>query len=155
VNQHIRSPWSVRLALGATLVTVALAAAAAAGTWSFAPTPAEQRAIASISADSLKAHLAFLSSNPLQGRAAGTLGLDVAAEYIASQFRRAGLKPVGDDGYFQTTPRVSLSPNPSGYRCAIESGGKTIEVAPSHFALSAGLAQAAAEALDRIHRVPR
>ena len=29
-------------------------------------------------------------------------GLDLAAEYIAAQFRRAGLEPVGDDGYFQT-----------------------------------------------------
>jgi len=93
-----------------------------------------------ISAGSLKAHLAFLSSTPLQGRRAGLLGLDVAAEYIASQFRRAGLRPVGDDGYFQTTPRVRLSPNPDGYRCALESGGKTIEIAPSQFALSAGLA---------------
>jgi len=150
VNQHPRSSWAVRPAFCATVVTVALAAAAAAGTWSFKPTPAEQRAIASISADSLKAHLAFLSSNPLQGRGAGTLGLDVAAEYIASHFRRAGLKPVGDDGYFQTTPRVRLSPNPDGYRCAIESGDMTIEVAPSQFALSAGLA-ASGNAIRETH----
>jgi hypothetical protein len=140
MRRHIRPSWSARLASCAAVVTVALAAAAAAGTWSFKPTSAERRAIASISAASLKAHLAFFSSNPLQGRGAGTLGLDVAAEYIASQFRRAGLTPVGDDGYFQTTPRVRLSPNPDGYRCAIESGGTTIEVEPSQFALSAGLA---------------
>ena len=29
-------------------------------------------------------------------------GLDIAGEYIASQFRRLGLEPAGDDGYFQT-----------------------------------------------------
>lgn len=29
------------------------------------------------------------------------MGQRVAAEYIAAQFRRAGLKPAGDDGYFQ------------------------------------------------------
>jgi Zn-dependent M28 family amino/carboxypeptidase len=28
--------------------------------------------------------------------------LDIAGEYIASQFRRLGLEPAGDDGYFQT-----------------------------------------------------
>lgn len=150
VNQHTRSSWSARLALCAAVVSVALATAAAAGTWSFKPSAVERRAIASISAGSLRAHLAFLSSNPLQGRAAGTLGLDVAAEYIAGQFRRAGLKPVGDDGYFQTTPRVRLSPNPDGYRCVIESGGKAIEVAPSQFALSAGLA-ASGNAIRETH----
>ncbi|MCA1633684.1 MAG: M28 family peptidase [Acidobacteria bacterium] len=34
--------------------------------------------------------------------------LDLAAEYIAAQFRRAGLEPAGDDGYFQTA-KSSLS----------------------------------------------
>lgn len=29
----------------------------------------------------------------------------VAAEYIAAQFRRAGLEPAGDDGYFQTASK--------------------------------------------------
>jgi len=85
VNQHTRSSWSVRLVFCATVVTVTVAAAAAAGTWSFKPTRAEQRAIALISAGSLRAHLAFLSSNPLQGRGAGTLG--VPAHTICGTFQ--------------------------------------------------------------------
>lgn len=55
-----------------------------------------------ISEDSLRGHLSFIASDLLEGRATPSPGLDIAAEYIAAQFRRAGLEPVGDDGYFQT-----------------------------------------------------
>jgi Zn-dependent M28 family amino/carboxypeptidase len=55
-----------------------------------------------VSADSLRGNLSFLASDLLEGRATPSRGLDLAAEYIAAQFRRAGLEPAGDDGYFQT-----------------------------------------------------
>src|SRR5437762_9490200 len=56
-----------------------------------------------ITARSLRGHLSFLASDLLEGRSTPSRGLDLAAEYIAAQFRRAGLDPAGDDGYFQTT----------------------------------------------------
>jgi hypothetical protein len=55
-----------------------------------------------ISADSLRGHLSFIASDLLEGRGTPSRGQDLAAEYIAAQFRRAGLEPVGDDGYFQS-----------------------------------------------------
>ncbi|MEP7343231.1 MAG: M28 family peptidase [Acidobacteriota bacterium] len=61
-----------------------------------------------ISADSLRGHLSFIASDALEGRNTPSRGLDIAAEYIAAQFRRAGLEPAGDAvtsgerGYFQT-----------------------------------------------------
>lgn len=55
-----------------------------------------------ISAQSLRGHLSFLSSDLLEGRGTPSRGVDLAAEYIAAQFRRAGLEAAGDDGYFQT-----------------------------------------------------
>ena len=55
-----------------------------------------------ISADSLRGHLSFIASDLLEGRATPSRGLDLAAEYIAAQFRRAGLEPAGDDGFYQT-----------------------------------------------------
>src|SRR5262249_12525836 len=58
--------------------------------------------------DSLRGHLSFIASDALEGRGTPSRGLDIAAEYIAAQFRRAGLEPVGDEGYFQTT---SLQPH--------------------------------------------
>ncbi|HEX5430504.1 MAG TPA: M28 family peptidase [Bryobacteraceae bacterium] len=63
----------------------------------------DQSALAGhISANSLRGHLSFLASDLLQGRATPSRGLDIAAEYIAAQFRRAGLEPAGDHEYFQT-----------------------------------------------------
>jgi len=64
------------------------------------PTPAE-RIAAHVRPDDLKADVSFLASDALQGRATPSPGLDMAAEYIAAQFRRAGLEPAGDEGYFQ------------------------------------------------------
>lgn len=66
-------------------------------------TSERKAALARVDADSLKSHVSFLASDALEGRATPSKGLDLAAEYIASQFRRAGLEPAGDDGYFQTT----------------------------------------------------
>jgi hypothetical protein len=62
-----------------------------------------------ISADSLRGHLSFIASDLLEGRNTPSRGLEIAAEYIAAQFRRAGLEPVGEagsagnEGYFQTS----------------------------------------------------
>src|ERR1700728_3506995 len=65
-------------------------------------TPQMQSIMDRISADSLRGHLSFIASDLLEGRDTPSRGLDLAAEYIAAQFRRAGLEAIGDDGYFQT-----------------------------------------------------
>ncbi len=53
-------------------------------------------------------HIKFLSSDELQGRGNGSTGLERAADYIAMQFRAAGLEPGGDDRtYFQKFELVS------------------------------------------------
>jgi Zn-dependent M28 family amino/carboxypeptidase len=62
----------------------------------------DQAVLDRITADSLRGHLSFIASDLLEGRDTPSRGLDIAAEYIAAQFRRAGLEPAGDDGYFQT-----------------------------------------------------
>ena len=44
-----------------------------------------------------------LADDAMQGRGPGSEGHEAAAEYIAEQFREAGLEPAGDDGsYFQS-----------------------------------------------------
>ncbi len=68
--------------------------------------PATQSVLNSISADSLRGNLSFLASDALKGRFTPSPELDVAAEFIASQFRKAGLEPGGDQGYFQTARMV-------------------------------------------------
>lgn len=54
-------------------------------------------------AGAIEAHMAYLASDELEGREAGTPGYDKAADYVAGEFARLGLAPAGDDGtYFQT-----------------------------------------------------
>ena len=53
----------------------------------------------------LEAHITFLADDLLRGRQPGTPGYDIAAAYVASQFRQMGLQPAGDGGsYFQAVP---------------------------------------------------
>jgi aminopeptidase YwaD len=56
-----------------------------------------------------------LASPAMEGRASGTAGADRAAQYIADQFRRIGLRPAGDAGTylqrFTVLTRVRLGPD--------------------------------------------
>lgn len=51
-----------------------------------------------ISEKNLRKHVAYLASDKLEGRGTGTPGERKAAEYIAKQFKRAGLQAKGDRG---------------------------------------------------------
>ena len=51
----------------------------------------------------LRKDVTFLASEECQGRGPGTKGINRAGDYLANEFKRAGLKPLGADGsYFQT-----------------------------------------------------
>jgi hypothetical protein len=79
-----------------------------------APLPAETaRLLDHISAATMRTHLTYLASDELGGRGTPSPGLDLAADYIAAQFRRAGLEPLGDDGYFQTADWNLINPRRS------------------------------------------
>jgi hypothetical protein len=50
----------------------------------------------------LRRDITFLASDECEGRGPGTKGIDKAADYIANEFKKAGLKPGGSKGsYFQ------------------------------------------------------
>jgi Peptidase family M28 len=46
-------------------------------------------------------HIQFLADDSLEGRDTGSRGFEKAADYMAEQFRAAGLEPAGVDGYRQ------------------------------------------------------
>ncbi|MFZ1731143.1 MAG: M28 family peptidase [Bacteroidota bacterium] len=84
-----------------------------------------------VTAAELKAHVSWLASDALEGRGTGTPSIDLAAEYIAREFKRYGLKPAGDNGtYFQTFDVItgiemeekSLSLTQEGNDLILESG---------------------------------
>ena len=68
--------------------------------------PAVKNTLSLIQAGNLRGDLSFLASDALGGRYTPSPGLDVAAEFIASQFRAAGLQPGGDHDYFQLASMV-------------------------------------------------
>lgn len=47
-------------------------------------------------------HIDYLASDELEGRGVGTEGIEQAAQYIAAQFREAGVLPASGESYFQT-----------------------------------------------------
>jgi Zn-dependent M28 family amino/carboxypeptidase len=72
---------------------------------SVATATAQTTGIARITPQEIDAHLRFLSSDLLEGRAPATRGGRLAEEYIASQLREFGVNPgVGDTSYFQRVP---------------------------------------------------
>lgn len=101
-----------RRPVAAGLLLCLWAAALAAGT---NLTPDQQAVVDHISAASLRGNLSFISSDLLEGRATPSRGLDLAAEYIAAQFRRAGLEPAAGEDYFQTaTLKTGTAKNVAG-----------------------------------------
>lgn len=82
-------------------------------------TPAMRIVMGHIKADALRGHVSFLASDLLEGRDTPSRGLDIAGEYIASQFRRYGLEPAGDQEYFQGVTFGPEDGNPAKSRNVI------------------------------------
>ena len=57
----------------------------------------------------LKADLTFLSSDALEGRLSLRRGSEIAIQWIASEFAKAGLKPLVGDSYLQAVPLIEFS----------------------------------------------
>ena len=52
----------------------------------------------------------WLASDYLAGRRTGSIGNEIAGEYIASQLRAFGYAPINGESYFQEVPLVSIAP---------------------------------------------
>ena len=67
-----------------------------------------------ITAGDLMTRLYIFADDSMMGREAGTLGNQKGTDYIASEVRRLGLKPAGEDGgYFQTLPFKTRAVDPT------------------------------------------
>lgn len=103
-------------------------------------TPEIQAVLDHIRPDSLRGDLSFIASDLLEGRNTPSRGLDIAAEYIAAQFRRAGLEPAGDDGYFQTARMAIREANLEGFELKLTQGDRSISLGARDAVVSAGAA---------------
>ena len=89
------------------------------------PGAEERAALDRISVADMLGNLSFLSSDLLEGRDTPSTGLDIAAEFIASQFRRSGLEPAAPD-YFQVADFVEVTPSKEGVELALTSGDTSV-----------------------------
>lgn len=81
---------------------------------------------ASITATDVRAHVAFLASDELQGRDTPSPGLERAADYIADAFESYGLEPGGDDdSYLQRFPMSVTRLDEAGSRVTWTSNDET------------------------------
>src|SRR5881296_1690757 len=89
----------------AALMTSALAAVITLSFYSLVPVPQKPPAtdaLRELSAARYLEQVKYLASDDMKGRGDGSPELDKAADYIASQFRLWGLRPMGDsNSYFQ------------------------------------------------------
>jgi Zn-dependent M28 family amino/carboxypeptidase len=70
-----------------------------------------------ITAQEIDAHLRFLASDLLEGRAPAARGGRLAEEYIATQLQAFGVRPgVGDSSYFQRVPIDVVKADPATIR---------------------------------------
>lgn len=68
---------------------------------------------AAITPRDLERRLYLIAHDSMMGRETGSEGAYKAAEYVASEYRRLGLEPAGDNGtYFQTVPFWTVAPDP-------------------------------------------
>src|SRR5690606_13906898 len=89
---------------------------------------AEPPAWNAVRPDAIRSHVEFLASDLLEGRGAATRGYDLAAAYLAAQFRQYQLKPGGDeDSYFQAVPLIEATPVLPGSSASLVIDGNTVE----------------------------
>jgi Zn-dependent M28 family amino/carboxypeptidase len=77
-----------------------------------------------VDAEKIRAHVKYLASDELEGRGTGQKGGDLAADYIAAQFKSYGLHPAGENGtYFQNVPMVGVKTLPgTTFALAVKNG---------------------------------
>ncbi len=83
----------------------------------------------------MRADIFFLASDQCEGRGPGTKGIDLAANYIAGQFKKAGLKPGGPMGSYFQPFTISSGPGRLVGEGKLELRGplgQTIQLRPGH-----------------------
>ena len=88
-----------------------------------------------VSQPALRAHVDFLASDSLRGRDTGSRDYQVAAEYVAAEFSKLGMKPGGDNNtWFQSVPLVEINKVPGSLEAVVRTpSGKHALQYPDEF----------------------
>ncbi|QDU31281.1 Bacterial leucyl aminopeptidase precursor [Anatilimnocola aggregata] len=110
----INTAWFSRRLIAAKFNRSLLAVALASVSLTIAASAAEKANVAAESQARLKETVGYLSSDELEGRGVGTEGLNKAADYLAAEFRKLGLKTDLFDGTpfqkFEVTVTTEMGP---------------------------------------------
>ncbi len=110
---------------------------------SLAAAPAQLAPADPAAAARVRGHVEFLADDLLDGRGTGTRGHEIAAAYVASQFRSLGLQPAGENGsWYQWVPlrRARLVEGKSSI--SISTGGAFAAVSEYDLGLRPSLTEA-------------
>ena len=77
-----------------------------------------------IRAANLRADLTFLASDSLEGRMSLQRGSEIAIQFIAAEFAKAGLKPLAGGSYLQEMTLIEYRPEPREMRLTLSRAGK-------------------------------
>lgn len=89
----------------------------------------------------IKAHLEFLADDLLEGRDTGSRGYEIAANYVATEFKKMGLQPAGNDGsYMQRVPFRKGFLDQNSPVANIHANGEVVELSyPKDFLMRASM----------------
>ena len=88
------------------------------------------QALNSITPADVRRHIAVLADDSMLGRATPSPQLEETARYVAAQFRRAGLKPGGDDGSYLQRYRITRRQVDTGASVLSVSGARPATLKP-------------------------
>jgi Zn-dependent M28 family amino/carboxypeptidase len=81
-----------------------------------------------VTVDEIAAHIRYLSSDQMEGRAVGTKGIEMAARYHEDYFRTMGLEPAFGTSYRQTFLLKGSRPDP---QASLEVSGPAVAIVPA------------------------
>ncbi len=84
---------------------------------------AQDAGLEAIRATNLRADLTFLASEPLEGRASLARRSEVAIQFIAAEFAKAGLQPAAGGSYLQRVPLIEYRVEPQESAITLERAG--------------------------------
>jgi hypothetical protein len=99
-------------------------------------TPGQQFIADHITEDDLRGNLSFLASDALEGRSTPSRGQELAAEFIASQFRRAHLEAPVNGSYFQDAGFAQFTADPDKVELSFASRKGQFVVPPADVSLA-------------------
>jgi hypothetical protein len=118
-------------AVVAAFATIGLAAAASPAPRGPVTADDVARAAGSIASGAIRAHMAFLADDALEGRATATRGYAVAARYVATRFEALGLAPAGGSGAFlHPVALLRGTPRMRDAQLVLERGGRARTLRP-------------------------